>query len=114
MSVDREWTYIERGSKWLGYDLVGPEPGDRGAFANEDEVRLAAAAPKLLKSCQRLLVLARLLTVRQVIEAGDDAIKAAGLNPWCLNEGLARGDERISVDFAEVAIRDASGPLSEE
>ena len=33
-------------------------------------------------------------TVRQIIEAGDRAIDAAGLNPWCMNEGLAEGNER--------------------
>lgn len=34
-----------------------------------------------------------LLTVRQVIEAGPEYIEAAGLNPWCIAEGRATGDE---------------------
>jgi hypothetical protein len=50
---------------------------------------------------RRALVLLRLPTVRQVINAGDDAIDAAGLNPWAMNEGLATGDERISPSFID-------------
>ncbi len=38
-----------------------------------------------------------LLTVRQVIEGGDAAIDASGLNPYCMNEGLATGDEHIDA-----------------
>jgi hypothetical protein len=38
-----------------------------------------------------------LLTVRQVIFAGDEAIEAAGINPWAVNEGLASGDEPIDT-----------------
>lgn len=49
---DREWTYTDRGSKSLGYDLVGPVPGIRGAFEEEDEVRLASAAPNLLAALE--------------------------------------------------------------
>lgn len=48
---------------------------------------------------ERLSVLASLLTVRQVIEAGDRYIEAAGLNPWCINEGQATGDERLGLTF---------------
>ncbi len=33
------------------------------------------------------------ITVRQVIGSGEDVIAAVGLNPWCINEGLAAGDE---------------------
>lgn len=49
----------------------------------------------------RLMTLARLVTVRQAIEAGDDAIAAAGLNPWCMSEGLATGDERVHLWWAD-------------
>lgn len=45
----------------------------------------------------RFRLLASLLTVRQVIEAGDEYIEAAGLNPWCMREGLATGEERITL-----------------
>lgn len=44
---------------------------------------------------KRSRVLLGTVTVRQIIEAGDDAIEAAGLNPWCINEGRASGDERF-------------------
>ncbi len=33
------------------------------------------------------------ITVRQVIGSGEDVIAAVGLNTWCINEGLAAGDE---------------------
>jgi hypothetical protein len=66
--------------------------------------RLIASAPELLEALKRVVVLAELVTIRQIIQAGDDAIKAAGLNPWCINEGLATGDETHSVLFAHAAI----------
>jgi hypothetical protein len=56
---------------------------------------------ELLAVLKRAKVLVELLTVRRVMDAGDEAIDAAGLNPWCLNEGLATGEESISADFVE-------------
>lgn len=56
---------------------------------------------KVLKRCR---VLVDLLTVRQVMDAGDAAIEAAGLNPWCLNEGLATGEEHIDAWWIGAAI----------
>jgi hypothetical protein len=50
----------------------------------------------------KLQSLARRVTIRQVIDAGDNAIKAAGLNPWCINEGLATGDETIDISHLSV------------
>jgi hypothetical protein len=70
-------------------------------------VRAANCHDDLLDACKRLQRLASLLTVRQVIEAGEEAIEAAGHNPWFMNEGLATGDERVSMCFAEVAIQKA-------
>jgi len=58
----------------------------------------------MLRALERAEVLVRLLTVRQVIEAGDDAIDAAGLSPWCMNEGLADGTESIAAHFIGAAI----------
>lgn len=46
-------------------------------------------------------------TIREVMDAGNDAIEAAGLNPWCMNEGLASGDEEISLWAFEEAVRNA-------
>lgn len=51
----------------------------------------------------------RALTVRQVMESGDAAIEASGLNPWCMNEGTAQGHERIDASFIEAAIAKAEG-----
>lgn len=69
---------------------------------------------KDLRAIERLVTLAKLVTVRQAIEAGDEAIEAAGLNPWCINEGLATGDERVHLWWAgdlqaRAAIRQATG-----
>jgi hypothetical protein len=60
---------------------------------------------RLREALERTTKLASLLTVRQVINAGDEYIDAAGLNPWCMNEGLAPGEESISVDFARAALQ---------
>jgi hypothetical protein len=49
------------------------------------------------RTIDRAQTLVSLLTVRQVIQAGDSAIDAAGLNPWCINEGRADGSARISA-----------------
>jgi len=58
-------------------------------------VRAANCHDDLLDACKRLQRLASLLTVRQVIEAGEEAIEAAGHNPWIMNEGLRTADEYI-------------------
>jgi hypothetical protein len=70
---------------------------------------LIAAAPELLEELRKMATLASLVTVRQVIEAGDKYINAAGLNPWCMNEGLATGNERVSCYPARAAIAKATG-----
>jgi hypothetical protein len=41
------------------------------------------------------------------MERGIDAINAAGLNPYCINEGRATGSERISTDWLDLAISSA-------
>jgi hypothetical protein len=58
----------------------------------------------LVKALERAQKLVRLVTVRQVIESGDDAIEAAGINPWAMNEGLAEGHERIDTYFIDAAL----------
>lgn len=64
----------------------------------------------VLAALERAERLVRLLTVRQVIDAGDDAIEAAGLNPWCIAEGRADGDERIGHQWwLTAAIEDLKG-----
>ena len=47
----------------------------------------------LVERLRRLLPLLSQITVRQAINAGDQVIDACGLNPWCMNEGLATGGE---------------------
>lgn len=59
--------------------------------------RLRAEVEELRAKLDRARPLVALLTVRQVIQGGDDAIAASGLNPWCINEGRATGDEPIGT-----------------
>ena len=70
---------------------------------------LIAAAPEMYGALERAATLVKLLTVRQVIEAGDKATEAAGLNPWCINEGLATGGESIGSDWIDFALAKARG-----
>lgn len=81
----------------------------RALFAERTEAadelaRLKRANASLRAGLERADVLVSLLTVRQVIEAGDRAIDAAGINPWLMNEGLAAGNEHISPSFMNSAI----------
>ena len=69
------------------------------AVAAAEIARLRAEVAALREALERARVLVSLLTVRQVIAAGDDACDAAGLNPWCINEGLATGDENIATHW---------------
>lgn len=62
---------------------------------------------QLLSALERCKRLVGLISVRQVIENGGSAIDAAGLNPWCMNEGLATGAELISTWWLESAIAKA-------
>ena len=83
------------------YRAVAMVCGHREGSANAN---LIAASPALAEALERALPLLRLLTVRQVIQTGDEAINAAGLNPWAINEGLATGGEPISIWWAEAAL----------
>lgn len=77
------------------HDAAQRVVSERNAALNAVSAELAEAR----KDLDRAGILVRLVTVRQVIDAGDRAINAAGLNPWCMNEGLADGGERISPSF---------------
>jgi hypothetical protein len=51
-------------------------------------------------------------SIRAVVEAGDAAIDAAGINPWTLNEGTSAGDEACVPWFmgeAKAAVLSALG-----
>ena len=53
------------------------------------------------RDVERARTLLRLLTIRQIIQAGDRAIEASGLNPWVMAEGLASGDESYEPLFLD-------------
>jgi hypothetical protein len=83
-------------------------PKDEQKANAEFIVRACNSHEQLVLACERLLKIARTVTVRQAISAGQEVIDATGLNPWCLNEGLATGDEHLCLHFAEDAIRNAT------
>ncbi len=56
---------------------------------------------ELLEELERARTLLRLITVRQVIESDLKTINAAGLNPYCINEGRATGNDRIDTSFMD-------------
>lgn len=62
---------------------------------------------EMLAALERANVLAKLVTVRQAIESGDEAIEASGLNPWCMNEGLADGYEKIGFYAVDLLLEKA-------
>ena len=41
------------------------------------------------------------VTIRDIMEQGDRAIQASGLNLWCINEGLATGDESAPTGWID-------------
>jgi hypothetical protein len=65
---------------------------------------LVAERDALRKALERAQVLVGLVTVRQAIHAGDEAIEAAGLNPYAMNEGQATGDEHASTWWLRAAL----------
>lgn len=77
------------------------------ALEGREIARLFAASPDLLKALKVAAQLLQTVTIRQVFELGTDAVNAVGLNPWCMNEGRASGDETISLDFIHDAIAKA-------
>lgn len=81
---------------------------DRAAHRLSDVLAAPAQPPAALDEAVgllRLLPLLKTLTVRQVIEAGSWAIDAAGLDPWCINEGKATGDEQAIAGWRLDAAR---------
>lgn len=44
---------------------------------------------------RRARLLCSLVTIRQIVDGGDYYIQAAKINPWCMNEGTATGNERL-------------------
>ncbi len=75
--------------------------------ATRSAANRAEAFTTLREALRRCLPLVSLVTVRQALDGGGKALEASGLNPWCLNEGLATGGERIGTWWAEAALETA-------
>ncbi len=74
-----------------------------------DPAAFVEAFEEMRRALQRVAkIVPATVTVRQIIEAGDDVIKAVGINPWCINEGQASGDEPVDVDFISDALANAA------
>jgi hypothetical protein len=75
---------------------------------NEDAVEvidtLLSQIEEMREREKRTNVLLRLLTVGQILRGGDEAILAAGLDPWCVNEGRAEMDDRWTPPWANTAL----------
>lgn len=71
--------------------------------------RLVSDKAELMAALTRAEVLLRLVTIRQAIEASDEAINAAGLNPYCMNEGTATGSEGINPWWATAVLAKVTG-----
>lgn len=80
---------------WTAYRDAGGNLDAGAVELAREVVRLRAKLQAARDALERASHLVPLVTVRAAIEAGDEAIDAAGLNPWCINEGLADGSEHI-------------------
>jgi hypothetical protein len=62
---------------------------------DEKEEDLSLTKEDLSQIDQCLLLLAACPpTIGQILDSGDRAINASGLNPYCVNEGLATREDR--------------------
>jgi hypothetical protein len=94
------------------YMTTKPDSEQPETPAEEKElVGIASADLLAVLRCLRLLQECP-PTVRQIIENGDRAIEAAGLYPWCMNEGLAEGNERHVPWQLEDCIQTIAAALS--
>ena len=93
---DRECKSIHPrlGIKEAPYEVV-----DASAFDAQ-----AKECERLREALERADKLVGLVTIKQVLDGGDAAISASGINPWCVNEGLADGSEHIGTDFIDRAL----------
>lgn len=94
-------------------DPAAEAPVSYGDPRDAELERLRGVVGELEASLRRAATLARLVTFGQVLDAGDAELSAAGLNPYCVNEGLAERDQRLEnlwwIDSALFAARDAKG-----
>lgn len=101
--------YSKQDSAWIAQVL---DTQTKHGAANAALVR---SAPEMYRALKRIQTILRScpITVRQVIGAGDQAIDAAGLNPYCINEG-ADGEAPMMFDFIGYAIESAEALPEDE
>lgn len=99
---------------WLGHAIEGCET----LAGDPDAADAATILEDAAQAADRVATLVAHVTVGQAFDAGDEAIEAAGLNTWCLNEGRAtRGDtlgnwrQRAAADAAREAAARLAGPV---
>jgi hypothetical protein len=69
---------------------------------------LAGLVVELREQLKSLVRIMPDMTIRDILDRGDEVIEASGLNPWCVNEGLATGDELHDVTWrAQAALTKA-------
>jgi len=96
--------YADAGNEIAGAADDLRQAADRLRQYREENERLREA----LRKWTEFIPLLRMITVRQVIEAGSETIDAAGINPWCLNEGLADGSEQAIGDWKLEALKETT------
>lgn len=52
---------------------------------------------EIIRDLKRARALLGLVTIGQVMESGRASIEAAGLSPYCVNEGQAQKSDRIPL-----------------
>lgn len=86
---------------------------ERGSFYSGELITLDSIVNKtnshdaLVAALKRAKAVMKPKTIREIIQSGDDCISASGLNPYCMNEGLASGDEDFDCDFIDEALKQA-------
>lgn len=66
----------------------------------------------ILDVLRRAKVLVGLVGIGAILDAGDAAIDASGLNPWCVNEGRATREDKTSTWWIDGAIEKAEAMVA--
>jgi hypothetical protein len=92
-----------------GDNLLGIDADGYAVVMNPHDAQLISAAPAMYEALLRAKTLLQALTLAAVIGTNGRVIEAAGLNPWCINEGLATGQESVDVSWLDAVLSKAEG-----